>query len=90
MTQHHYTLLRRVMFVVSFACATALSLRVSDRDMPVVWQVLFAPGVIATVLAGGLHGGASSSTLVLVWSVANGLFWAAVVQVVLVARRRKV
>lgn len=40
-----------------------------------VREYLFAPGVVGYLLAGGVHGGASSETLVLAWDFANGVFW---------------
>ena len=36
-----------------------------------------APGVLGAMAAGGVHGGASETTLWIAWSVSNGLAWAA-------------
>jgi hypothetical protein len=85
MNERRLAVFRRVVLLISFLCITALGLGMSDRQPPSLWQILLVPGVIGQMLIGGAHGGASEGALKIAGSIANGLFWAGLIQCVLFA-----
>lgn len=65
-------------------CATSVAYEriPPGSHSPLNW--LIAPGFIGVFLVGGVHGGASESTIEIVWSIANAAFWTAVLKSVFV------